>query len=520
MWMHVEIVAGGLVAATALLGVGYWRYRHWPARIWKGQILERVNDVRDRQRMLRVAEPENVEAIRLEAEYFELYVRSISVNELDRHPGIGPGTVDKVRTAGGRTLADLLAFDFESIQGIGPSKTKDLQTAVAKLVRDARSRFDAGGCPEGVEFRRKVAALQAKEQAQVIARQWELAAVDAGLDEINGLLAEARDVTFWNYLFRRATAGPTDDVMSRPLPTGEPPSAVIPVAKLVPRPNPPAPPVPAGRPVAALPAPPPAAFPPTGKSTSKPAAGPADVFAAELANADAAPAADTHPDLPRLWAYARFGFVVARADGRVAQAETKVIRAFLDETFGHDPVLVRHIDPLLERTAARIPPETETLADVVRVTSPAERPELYRFAERIADASGERNRRKQEMLTRVAAKFGLVALAEPPKPPPVPVPPVRVAIPDPRAVLEIEPGTTITADLVRRRFTLLNERLDPAKAAGLGPEFAAMAAEKRARIRAAAEVMLAPLGEPLEKSVPPPPADLRHNPDLDDAFGG
>ena len=73
---------------------------------------------------------------------------------------------------------------------------------------------------------------------------------------------------------------------------------------------------------------------------------------------------------------------------------------------------------------------------------------------------------------------------------------------------------------MRRRFTLLSERLDPSRAATLGPEFAALAAEKRDRVRRAAEALMARFGEPLEKAAPPPPADLRHNPDLDDVFGG
>ncbi len=53
----------------------------------------------------------------------------------------------------------------------------------------------------------------------------------------------------------------------------------------------------------------------------------------------------------------------------------------------------------------------------------------------------------------------------------------------------------------------------------MGTEFAKLAEEKRATLKAAAEELLAPLGEPLEKPTAPPPADLRHNPDLDDAFG-
>ena len=350
-----------IVALTTVvsLSVLHQQFRKSVPYLWKQRVLSRTAALRGRQFELTSSDPGGVRAKtdRIAADLFDRYLRTVPVDLLAEFPGIGPGTVERVRGAGGRSLADLVRFPFQSVPGIGPAKARDLETAVAKLVRDARSRFDAGGCPEGVEFRRKVAALQAKEQAQVVARQRELAAVDAGIDEINSLIADAHKVTFWNYLFRGATTGPGDEVMNRPLPTGEPPAAAIPEAKLVPRPNPPAPPVAAGRPVAARSAPPPAVFPPTAESAAKPAV--ADVFAAELATANAAPAsaADTHPDLPRLWAYARFGFVVARADGRVAQAETKVIRSFLDETFGHDPVLVRHIDPLLERTAARIPPE-------------------------------------------------------------------------------------------------------------------------------------------------------------------
>jgi hypothetical protein len=82
----------------------------------------------------------------------------------------------------------------------------------------------------------------------------------------------------------------------------------------------------------------------------------------------------------------------------------------------------------------------------------------------------------------------------------------------------------LDADLIRRRFALLTDKLDPAKAAAFGPEFARMAEEKRARVRAAAEALIAPFGEPLEKpgtpgaDAPGSPRDLRHNPDLDDVF--
>jgi uncharacterized tellurite resistance protein B-like protein len=508
-----------MLTAVISLGILHLQFRNWRPYLWKQSVLRRVAELRSRRSELTGPDPDGLQARleRLASGLFERHLQTISVDRLAEFPGIGPGTVGRVRDAGGRALADLRRFPFASIQGIGPSKAHDLQTAVAKLVREAQSRFDAGGCSEAVEFQRKLARLQVQEQDRAIVRQRELSAIERALRSTEDLLGEARDVTFWNYLFRRTTNGPRDETMNRPLPSPVPskPSAV-PVAKLVSRPNPPAVPVPLGRPVVAKPAPPPAAFPPSvgPRRTHEQSE---DIFAAELANTKSSPvgSADAHPELPKLAAYARFGFLVAKADGRVAVAETKVIRAFLDDRFGHDPILVRHIDPLMERTANRVPPESQALADIKAVATPEEWQALFSFAERVADASGERKPREQEMLFRLAEAFALTPKPAAVKPAPTAGPPT-----DPRCVLEIDPGTDITAELIRRRFTLLNDRLDPSKAAGLGPEFAAMAAEKRNRVRQAAEALMAPFGEPLEKPTPPPPADLRHNPDLDDAFGG
>ena len=90
----------------------------------------------------------------------------------------------------------------------------------------------------------------------------------------------------------------------------------------------------------------------------------------------------------------------------------------------------------------------------------------------------------------------------------------------PRSILEIEPATQLSPELIRRRFLLLTERADPIKAAALGPEFAAMAEAKRVDIRRAALQLMEPFGEPLDApATPPPPSDIRHNPDLDDVFG-
>jgi hypothetical protein len=164
---------------------------------------------------------------------------------------------------------------------------------------------------------------------------------------------------------------------------------------------------------------------------------------------------------------------------------------------------------------------------------------VYRWAELIADAAGERNPKEREALTRIETGLELAGRGLSPPPPPSaqtrspepkksPAPPPAVPAapaappqtePDHRATLEIARETPLDPELIRRRFQSLTEKLDPARAAAFGPEFVQMAEQKRTRVRAAAEALIAPFNEPLEKPVPPPPTDLRHNPDLDDVFG-
>jgi uncharacterized tellurite resistance protein B-like protein len=494
-----------------------------------------VADLGRRRRELAGPDPDDPRkrADRLADELFRRHLRTIAVDRLEEYPGIGPGTVQRVLAAGRNTMADLTSFPFESIHGIGPGKANDLRTAVGAIVREARSRFDSGGCPEAEEYRKKLTQLNAETEGRAANRRHELAAVEEALRSAEPLLVGAGKVTFWNYLFHRVTAAPSDEMMGRSLPTVNPhvgsfeelfnlnPQTVAsirvePIQSVLARqrgkvePIVPLPPVPAASPAVARPAPQPAAFPPVAAPAATP---PADLFHAEMyGGPGSGSAAADHPWLPKLVAVARFGFAVARADGRVAQAEKKVIRGFLAERFGHDAALARHIDPLMERTEAAVPAEAEAVAAVVSATTADERPALYWFAERIADASGPRNQREQDVLARVAAAFGVTTVATAPPPPPEPA-----IADDPKAVLEIDAGTPVTPDLVRRRYALLTDKLDPAKAAALGPEFARMAEEKRTQLRAAAEALLA--GEPLEKAGPQTPADLRHNPDLDDVFG-
>lgn len=515
-----------LVGLTAVVSLGlfYWQFRHSPAALWRDRLRRRAADLAGRRADLRAPGRTGDGPARLADELFRRYLRALPLDALVECPGIGPGTLGRLTDAGLRSLADAVGYDFQRLPGIGPAKAADLRAGVRELTRQARGRFDAGACPEGQEYRRRVAAVEAEERARAAARQEELTAVEDALARVGELEELARDVTFWNYLFHRAVPGLTDEILNAPLPAAryEKPAPGVPVAR---PPVPAVPPVPvapgalavarpAALPVARAPSP---ALP---QAVAPPA--PTDLFRAELAS-PAAPAGSSpaHPLLPKLRAYARFMFAVARADGRVARAEKKVIRDYLGRAFGHDPVLARHIDPVMEQAEAAVLPEADAVAAVVAVTTAGEQSELLALAGRIVDASGDRNQREQDAINRIAAAFGQASPILPTSQAPAPLPPPPAPpAPDPRAVLEIEPGTELSPELIRRRYTLLSDKLDPAKAAALGPEFAAMAGGKRTKVRAAAEALIAPFGVPLDPpAAPPPPADLRHNPDLDDVFG-
>lgn len=506
-----------VAVVAAVLAVLYALYRVTPAARWRYRVVAHLAALRARQTIL-VAETGRADAAiaRLEADALTRHLRTIPTDRLADYPGIGPATVEKVKTAAGLRIADVLDLKFEELRDVGEVRAAALARALLAVKKDAQARFAAGGCPEAQEFRRAADALRAADAARAEERGRELAAVETALTEAFALFAVAQPVNFLAFLRRMDQSKQLAEVIARPFP-------VVVVAP---------PPTPAPRPAApvpvAAPSPPPAAAVtplavPVQLAAQK--APPADLFHAALTTAPAPPAPPkvTEPaGLARLRALAGFGLMVAKADGRIAQAERKAVRAYLDESFGHDPTLARSIDPVLEQTDKAVPTEGDALY-AVRAAVPADSwPALVRFAERVAGSSGEPNAKEREALARIAAALGVAAPAPPhlPKPPePAPTPAAPPPAVDHRAVLDIAPDMPLDPDLIRRRFQNLTDKLDPAKAAAFGPEFARMAEQKRAAVRAAAEALIAPFGEPLEKPAPPPPGDIRENALLDDVFG-
>lgn len=518
----------GLALIFAVMAsVRYGQFRRAPVRAWRDRVLTHVGDLRRQRDLLQREEAASQWSIsRLRGEAWQRYLQSRPVSLLQAHSGIGPATVGKLEEAGLRSLADIAAFRFERLPGIGEVRAKDLMRARDAEIKEARSRFDAGACPEAQEFRRQLAAADATERERALARDAELSALNRAVDAALPYETLARQVTFLRFFFNAIPRELSDALMRQPLPVPQlEPRNPAPPPPARPRPPevrlPPQPPVAAQVPEA-IPAPPSRPMPPK-PSAPQPKA-PTDLFREELKKQPAAPAPiPAEPALlPRLRAAAGFALMIAKADGRVAQGERRVIRAILEDQFGHDAALLRHLDPLLERFSTAPPDEVAAVTALKAAFPQAEWPAWYRLAERIADAMGERNDKEQAVLDRIAAALGLAVA--PPTAPVSPSPPSQPTaaepLEDPRIILEIEPDIPLSVDLIRRRYVNLSEKLDPTRVAAMGPEFVRMAEDKRRRVRWAAETLIKPFGEPLDPpAAPAPPTDLRHNPDLDDVFG-
>ena len=499
-----------LLAGTAAVSLGYfyWKFRHAPASIWARRVRRRLADLQSQLQPLDRPADMQTRGAQLGEKLFRTHLQSIPASAVLGFPGIGPGTVDRLQSAGLTALTQLSGYDFERLPGFGPAKAAEMKSAVRKLHLDAKARFEAGACPEGREYQKRWAEMTAADRAERERCVRANAGIERAIAQLQPMLQLANDVTFWNHLLHKGEVpGLTDETMARPLPevvVDTPVIAAIPVVRPV---------VPEVHPVVTLAA---------KRAGDTPVSAPVNLFE-QSPQAIPATAAE-HPLLPKLRAYCAFAFVIAKADGRIAKSERVEVRELLASSFGHDATLVRFIDPVMEQTERNIPDEDDALAAVLDLTTPGERRMLYAVAETIADAAGGRGAREVDTLRRMAKALEVATTGGTGVPPVLiprtggtPVPPA----PNQRSVLEIDPGATLSPDLIRRRYLLLTERADPAKAAALGAEFAAMAEVKRAGIRNAAEELIAPFGELLvPPAAPAKPSDIRHNPDLDDVFGG
>jgi uncharacterized tellurite resistance protein B-like protein len=513
-------------AALLLLGLLYLHYLTTPAAKWKARVRTAVAEQEAHRRRARreLAEANHdPDEHGLRCEFLDRQLEVVSVEELAKYPGIGPVTVSRLREAGLATIADCTRARLSAVPGIGPVREGDLKDALKKIRREVESRFDAGASPQAAAFaaerkRWQVDRDRRRQQAEVEVRQTE-----AALAALRDRARLADSVTFFGYLGRRSP-GLTPEVLDQPL-----------VVVLQAQPIPAEPEArsegDAGQPSAGVPTSVRQGLPSQGGQLLSPKGGtpalPARPASPSLRASGSAgtlpvPVSDASP-LVRLRSVAGLGLAVAKADGRVAAAERKQVRVFLERRYATDPELAHKVESLLAEVEADLPTLGDALWEIKRTIPTDAWPELYQFAVSVADAAGERNTREVECLARVAEEFGIGV-----KPPPAHVPaPVVVGEPDApltepecRVALDIGPEIPLSVDLIRRQHRLLVDRFAPERFANHGPEFVKMAADKREKAERAAQHLLAGYNEPLEPpAAPPPPSDLRHNPDLDDVFG-
>jgi uncharacterized tellurite resistance protein B-like protein len=227
-----------------------------------------------------------------------------------------------------------------------------------------------------------------------------------------------------------------------------------------------------------------------------------------------------------------FAFAIARTDGSVSGAESTLINDQMQRRFGYNPALYNRVKAWCAHYQTAAIRVELCLKRIKEATTIAHRVKLLEFACLIAEASGSTNEREAHLMERIAHEWEippmqLAADSLDKRHPSIPVkfhsePSSKTSPPavDPRAVLGIDPKTTLTVDLIRRQFNLRMAQLSSEKLEAMGPEFVALAKSKRDALRTAGEALISPLQEPLEPSSAQTDApEIRHNPDLDSMFG-
>lgn len=529
-WFTVLLSLFVLLALTALVSwlVLYIQFRHSVEKRWRKEVLGLLAEAKrqidaENQQLRRLRSEQEDEARSLSESAFHSYLNGIGVEELEAYAGIGPATVGKLRAAGYVHLTRLRGARIR-IHGLGEKRLADIGHAVDDLLRKAQNTFEAGGCQLARTLREQLAHLPAKYDRLEARARVRAHAAEKVIERLREPVELARQVTFWRW-FRPISnvALVPGDWLDAALPDLA--SALRSAEKqAVPNGTRRRVPIRESDPPTALPADPPRPAPLPAKRQAVPRAqAPGDAPSVRPSGESAMPD-ETHLLLMELTI--QFILGVARADGPVTWTERELIRQHVRQRFGYNRALLNRAEAFSVHYETTAIDWEHCLARINERFTAAHRVALLEFAGRIIDVSGERGAATSPFLQRLARRLGV----QPPAPPqsqpsaqPVVVPnPPQGPTPDEcLAVLEISPTTPLSADLVRRQWNLLSERLTPEKAASMGAEFVKLAESKRAALRRAAESLLERMDEPLEIKPPAAPTnDPRHNPDLDDVFGG
>ncbi len=487
-----------LLFLTALICwlVLYSRFRHSLEKRWATAVLRLLQDaencIRLENRQLRELKKErDAKARSLREEAFAAHLNEYTVEELEAYPGIGPGTVGKLRAAGFANLAKLQRAKIH-IHGLGAKRLSDIQYAVRNLLGKARGTFDAGNCRQAQILTNQLETLSTQYDHREAKARTRARAAEKFVGSLGESVKHARAVTFWRWLrpISKEAFVPAE-LLEVSLPDLE----------------------------AAL-------------RAAEQQIAPSQVAASTPMSASKLEPEKRDEDrLAPMELTIQFAFGVARKDGPVTGTERELIRQGIRQRFSDNRALLNRVETLCAHYETAAIDLERCLGEINRKFTADTRTALMELAGQIVAVSGQEPADTSPFLLHLAHSMDVPPLALPQREQPAPpasaspvASPSKPAAPtkdECRTLLDIPAETPLSADLVRRQWNLLSERLAPEKVASLGPEFVKLAEAKLAALRRAAESLLETMDEKLETQPPTPPVkDLRHNPDLDDVFGG
>jgi hypothetical protein len=190
------------VAASAV--VWYVRYLRSPEKQWRNRVLMAEARARTRIRteqaeLERHAVKDEDEERALREQAFSRFLAAISVEELDKYPGIGPATIAKLHDAGHTNIASFQRGPTD-VPGLGEKRLMDIAHAVRDLVKQAQSRFDAGACREAREMTSQIQALRASTSEYALRAHARLQAAEHVLELLEPVAELAQRISFGLYL--------------------------------------------------------------------------------------------------------------------------------------------------------------------------------------------------------------------------------------------------------------------------------------------------------------------------------
>lgn len=218
-------LSASVIVLLILLGIGillYLPYARSPEKQWRDRVfhllaMARRQAASERAALQQGTAHRQVEEQTLRDRAWIAFLDTITVDQLDEYPGIGPATLAKLRGAGYTTLA-VLQHSPLHLPGLGAKRLADIDRAVRHLTRQCRGRFTAGGCPEGQELAERLKTLLSQSREREVQGRARLQAAEAFIAQWQSLAALAQAVTLRHYWrSARGTLIPAE-VLAAPLP--------------------------------------------------------------------------------------------------------------------------------------------------------------------------------------------------------------------------------------------------------------------------------------------------------------